>query len=108
MPEPRGKPVMTTTFVYASLLHDVIAGRSCTVIIHLLHKTPIDWFSKGQNNVETATYGSYFVAARTAVDQIIDLHYTLCILVVPLTGPFWMFGDNLFVVNSAIMPSGKF
>eukprot|EP00957_Ditylum_brightwellii_P115556 8813635-Ditylum_brightwellii.AAC.1 len=32
--------------------------------------TPIDWFSKRQNNVETATYGSEFAAARTAVDQI--------------------------------------
>eukprot|EP00957_Ditylum_brightwellii_P158732 12081628-Ditylum_brightwellii.AAC.1 len=26
MPEPRGKPVMTTTFVDANLLHDVITG----------------------------------------------------------------------------------
>ena len=46
MPEPHRKPVMTTTFVDANLLHDVITGRSCTGIIHLLNKTPIDWFSK--------------------------------------------------------------
>eukprot|EP00957_Ditylum_brightwellii_P101256 7715939-Ditylum_brightwellii.AAC.1 len=70
MPEPCGKPVMTTTFADANLLHDVITGRSCTGIIHLLNKPPIDWFSNRQNTVETATYGSEFVAARTAVDQI--------------------------------------
>eukprot|EP00957_Ditylum_brightwellii_P094283 7178694-Ditylum_brightwellii.AAC.1 len=70
MPEPQGKPVMTTTFVDANLLQDVITGRSCTGIIHFLNKTPIDWFSKRQNTVETATYWSEFVAARTAVDQI--------------------------------------
>eukprot|EP00957_Ditylum_brightwellii_P037609 2844380-Ditylum_brightwellii.AAC.1 len=80
---PRGKPVMTTSFVDANLLHDVIIGRSCTGIIHLLNKTPNDWFSKRQNTVEIATYGSEFVADRTAVDQIVDLRYTLCMLGVP-------------------------
>eukprot|EP00957_Ditylum_brightwellii_P121991 9303692-Ditylum_brightwellii.AAC.1 len=66
MPEPCGKPVMTTTFVDVNLLHDVITGRSCTGITHLLNKTPIEWASKRQNTVETATYGSDFVAARIA------------------------------------------
>eukprot|EP00957_Ditylum_brightwellii_P175375 13350295-Ditylum_brightwellii.AAC.1 len=77
MPEPHRKTVMTTTFVDANLLHDFITGRSCAGIIHLLNKTPIDLFSKRQNTVETAIYGSEIVAARTAVDQIVDLHYTL-------------------------------
>eukprot|EP00957_Ditylum_brightwellii_P188469 14348049-Ditylum_brightwellii.AAC.1 len=66
MTEPRGKPMMTTTFADANSLHDVITGRSCTGIIHLLNNTPIDWFSKRQNAVETAAYGSEFVAPRTA------------------------------------------
>eukprot|EP00957_Ditylum_brightwellii_P068405 5192780-Ditylum_brightwellii.AAC.1 len=66
MPEPQGKPVMTTTFVDANLLHDVITGKGGTRIIHLLNKTPVDWFSKRQNTVGTATYGSEFVAARNA------------------------------------------
>eukprot|EP00957_Ditylum_brightwellii_P101071 7703443-Ditylum_brightwellii.AAC.1 len=66
MLEPCGKPVMTTTFVDANLLHSIITGRSCTEIIHLLNKTPIDWFSTRQNTIETATYGSEFAAARTA------------------------------------------
>eukprot|EP00957_Ditylum_brightwellii_P174043 13251384-Ditylum_brightwellii.AAC.1 len=70
MHEPQGKPVMITTCIDAYLLHDVITGRNCTGIIHLLNKTPIDWFLKRQNTVETATYGSEFVAARTAIDQI--------------------------------------
>ena len=107
MPPAKGKPVMTTTFVDANLMHDILTGRSCTGIIHLLNKTPIDWFSKRQNQCETATYGSEFVAARTAVDQIVDLRYTLRMLGVQLTGPSWMFGDNLSVVNSSTLPSGK-
>ena len=98
---------MTTTFVDAKLMRHIITGRSCTGIIHLLNKAPIDWFSKRQNTVETATYGSEFVVARTAVHQIVHLRSTLRILGVPLTEPSWLFGDNLSVVNSATMPSEK-
>ena len=49
----------------------------------------------------------WFVAARIAMDQIVDLRYTLRMLGVPLDGPSWLFGDNQAVVNSSTMPSGK-
>ena len=39
----------------------------------MVNQTIIDSFSKKQNTVETSTYGSEFVAARTAVEQIMDL-----------------------------------
>ena len=107
MPKAYGKPVRITTFVDANLLHDKVTGRSATGIIHLVNKTPIDWYSKRQNTVETATYGSEFVAARIAVDQIVDLRYSLRMLGVPIDGPAWLFGDNLSVVNSSTIPSGQ-
>ena len=53
-------------------------------ILHLLNQTPINYFSKHQGHVETATYGSEFVAARTATEQIMDLRYSLHALGVPL------------------------
>jgi len=43
----------------------------------MLNETPMDWFSKKQVTVETATYGSQFV---TCVEQVIDLRNTLCYL----------------------------
>eukprot|EP00977_Amphora_coffeiformis_P026580 scaffold27980_cov84-Amphora_coffeaeformis.AAC.1 len=76
-PTPKGQMVRTTSFVDANLMDDVITGRSCTGIIKFLNQTPIDWFSKRQNQVETATYGSEFMAARQATERIIDLRYTL-------------------------------
>jgi len=78
MPEPLGKLVRTTTFVDANLMHDYTTGKSVTGVLHLLNQTPISWFSKRQGQVETATYGSEFVAARTAVEHIIDLGGTDC------------------------------
>ena len=73
LPVPLGKQVVTTTYVDANLMHDILSGRSVTGIIHLVNKTPIEWYSKKQATVETATYGSEFVAARIATDQVIDL-----------------------------------
>ena len=80
-----GKPVVTTSYINASLLHDLIMGKSVTGILHLLNQTPIDWYSKKQATVETATYSSKFVAARTATAQIIELRHTLRYLGVPIS-----------------------
>ena len=59
-PPPLGKYVTMTHYVDANLMHDVVTGRSVTGILHLANKTPIDWYSKKQSTVETATYGSEF------------------------------------------------
>ena len=63
--------------------------------------TSIDWYSKKHATVETATYGSEFVAARTCVGQIIDLRQTLRYLGVWVIQKSQMFGDNKTVVDSA-------
>jgi hypothetical protein len=104
-PRALGKCVRTTSFVDANLMHDMVTGRSVTGVLHLLNKTPIEWFCKKQNTVETATYGSEFVAARIATEQIMDLRLSLRYLGVPLEGPSWMFGDNLSVIKSSTIPS---
>jgi hypothetical protein len=72
-----GKPVVMTTFVDANLYHDLVTGKSVSGILHLFNKTIINWYSKKQGTVETTTYGSEFVAARTAMEQIIDLRIEL-------------------------------
>ena len=100
LPEPKGKPIVMTTYVDANLLHDYITGRSCTGIIHLFNKTAMDWFSKLQANVETATYGSEFTALRTAVDQVHDLRYTARSMGAPIMGPTYLFGDNRSTIIS--------
>ena len=106
-PRPLGKPVKTSHYVDANLMHDLISGRYVTGIIHLLNKTPVDWFSKFQSTVESATFSSEYVAARTCTDQIIDLRITLRYLGVPIAGSSMMFGDNESVVNTAAIPDSK-
>jgi hypothetical protein len=47
------------------------------IIILLLNSTPIRWVSKRQKTVETSTYGSELVAARMAVEVILEYRYHL-------------------------------
>ena len=107
LPEPLGKSVTLTHYVDANLYHDMLTGKAVTGILHFCNQTPIDWFSKKQSTVETATYGSEFVAARTCVEQCMELRHTLRYLGVPINGKSYMFGDNESVVNSSMHPHAK-
>ena len=82
-------------------------GRSVTGILHFFNKTPIDWFSKKQATMETATFGSEFVAGRTAVEQIINLRLTLRYLGVHVDGPTYVFGDNKTTTDSSALPHAR-
>jgi hypothetical protein len=105
MPTPKGKFVRTTTYEDANLYHDIVSGRLVTGILHFINQTPCHWYSKRQGGqVQTATYGSGFMAACTATVQIMDLRYTLRMMGIPLDGPSWIFGDNQSVIISSTIP----
>ena len=106
-PEPLGKPVVLTTYVDANLYHDLVSGRALTAVLHLINQTPFDWYCKRQATVETATYSSEFVAARSAVEQIIDIRTTLRYLGVPVQTKSYMFGDNQSVVTNSTLPHSQ-
>jgi hypothetical protein len=106
-PEPLGNYVTLSHYVDANLMHDVATGRSVIGILHLINKTPIEWYSKKQATVETATYGSAFVAARICVEQIIDLRNTLRYLGVPIKKKSYMLGDKKSVVESSMQLDAK-
>ena len=107
IPKPLGNQVITTIYIDASLYHDMVRGRAVTGVLQLINGTPIDWFSKGHDTVEMATYGSEFVAACIATEQIIDLRSTLRYLGVPIKGKSYMFGDNQSVITSSTIPYSR-
>ena len=103
-PPPKGKSVIQTSYVDANLNHDVTTGKAVTAVLHFVNQTPIEWFSKKQPTVESATYGSEFVAAKQATQQIKGLRATLRYLGVPVEGSSVLFGDNESVVKSSTVP----
>jgi hypothetical protein len=57
IPEPLGETVVLLHYADANLYHDLITGRAVSGMIHFINQTPIEWYSKKQATVETATYG---------------------------------------------------
>ena len=102
-----GKPVVTLHYFDANLLHCLMTGKAVTGCLHLVNQTPMDWFSKKQATVESATYGSEFVAGRTCTDQLIDLRMTLRYLGVPIQGKAYVWGDNQSMVTSSTVPHSR-
>jgi len=82
-----------------------VTRRSVTGIILLVNNTPLVWISKRQKTVETSTYGSELVAARMAVDLIIEIRYKFRMLGIKLEPKTIMVGDNMSVVLNTTIPS---
>ena len=106
-PMARGPSILVTEYIDANLYHDQVTGRSCTGILAMLNKTPIDWYSKRQATVESATYGSEFLAGRIGIEQLIDIRYTLRMLGCNVDTPSYMFGDNMSVITQGNIPSSS-
>ena len=106
-PTPLGNAATLTHYVDANLMHDLLSGRSVNGMLHFANQTIIDWHCKKQGSVETATYGSEFVAAKNCTEQIQDLRHTLRYLGVPIRGKSHMFGDNESVVDSSAFPHAR-
>jgi hypothetical protein len=106
-PEPRGKNICTTTCKDANLYHDMCAGRAATGVLHFINKMPINWYSRKQSTVKTATYGSEFSLAMMVIQQIQGLRTTLRCLGVPVDATSYMFGDNESAVTSFTMPDSQ-
>jgi hypothetical protein len=86
---------------------DKLTRRSTTGIVLLINNTPIAWLSRRQKTVETSTYGSELIAARIAVDLLIEMRYKLRMLGVKLEESSMMVGDNMAVIINTTLPSSS-
>ena len=77
MPEAQGKSLTMTCFVDADHAGCWVMHRLHNGILILLNKAPIMWYLKRQNMVETSTFGSEFIAMKTAVKMVEGLWYKL-------------------------------
>jgi Reverse transcriptase (RNA-dependent DNA polymerase) len=104
VPEPLGNNVEIHCFVDSDHASDTVSRKSQTGILIFLNRAPLIWYSKKQNSVESSTFGSEFVAMKTAVEQIQALRLKLRWMGVPFDGPASIYCDNLTVVNSTRQP----
>ena len=104
-PIPLGNLIRITSFVDACLGYCKVTGKSITSIIHLLQQTPIKYFCKLQNTIETTTYGSEFIVAKQCAEQVRELQETLKFMGIFIKESTWMLGDNSSINISSTIPS---
>ena len=103
-PAPRGNAVTTTCFVDADHAGCRVTRHSQTGVLLFLQRAPIMWYSKRQNTVETSTFGSEFVAMKTAIEMIEAFRYKLRMMGIPLDGETNVFCDNESVFKNSTQP----
>jgi hypothetical protein len=107
MPIPKGKAARTICYVDADHAHDIVTRRSISGVLLFFNNMPVKWLSKQKKTVETSSYGSELVAARMAIELIIELRYKLRMLDVPVNKPTLMLGDNMSVILNTTVPSSQ-
>ena len=91
-------------FVDEDHASNCVTRRSQIGILIFLNRAPIAWYSKQQNTVESSTFGSKYIAIKTAVKMLQALRYKLRCFGFPIDGPLNVFGGNEPVINSSQNP----
>ena len=106
-PPSLGQSVITYGYVDADHARDQQTRRSHTGIVLFVNSSPIVWYSKKQNSVQTSTHGAEMMATRIAVEMIESLRYKLRMFGVEIDGPTILYCDNQSVVHNAQHPESK-
>jgi hypothetical protein len=101
-PVPRGNEVGLRFFVDSDHAGEQFTWRSRTGFFIYLNVAPIVWFSKHQPTVESSVFGAEFVAMKNGTCR--GLRYKLIMMGVPLSGPTFVYGDNMYVVHNTQQP----
>ncbi len=104
--------------MHPSLL-GIVSKSICSVMPHMrqifslvdqplelsfINGSPIKWYSKCQNTIESSTFGSEFVALTIATEMHEAICYKLRMFGIPIDGPTNTFCDNASVVNNVTRP----
>ena len=104
-PPPQGNLATLTCYVDADHARDKVTRKSVTGIVLMLNNTPVVAISKRQKTVETSTFGSEMIAARIAVELLMEWRYKMRMLGLKIEDRSWLVGDNMSVVVNTTLPS---
>ena len=79
--------------------------HSVTGVLLFVNNSMMMWISKQQKTIIMSTYGSKLVAGCVTVELIMEYHYKLCMLGVPLDGPALLLEDNNSIILNMTVPS---
>jgi hypothetical protein len=76
-PEPRGQPIQLNMYCDAAHATNLVTRLSTTGGYILANSSPILWYSKRQNTIESSVFGSEFVALKIATEMNEGLRYKI-------------------------------
>ena len=91
-------------FFYAAHGTDLITRRSTTGTVIFLYGSPIHWYSRAKNTIESSTFGSEFVALKIAAELNEAIQYKLRMFGIAIDGPTNTLCDNNSVVQNVTRP----
>jgi hypothetical protein len=103
-PEPRGKEVDLRLYCDSDHAGEKLTRRSRTGYFIFLNMAPVVWFSKRQPTIETSVFGAEFVSMKNGMEATRGLRYKLRMMGVPLSGPTYIYGDNMSVIHNTQRP----
>jgi hypothetical protein len=103
-PITRGKEVDLRLFVDSDHAGEKFTRCSRTGFVIYLNMSQIVWFSKRQPTVESSVFGAEFVAMKNGIETCRGLRYKLRMMGVALSGPTFVYGDNMSVVHNTQRP----
>lgn len=103
-PKARGKEIDLRMFVDSDHAGEHLTRRSRTGFLIYINMAPIVWFSKRQATIETSVFGAEFVAMKQGMETLRGLRYKLRMMGVPLSGPSFIYGDNMSVIHNTQRP----
>jgi hypothetical protein len=101
---PRGKEFDLRLFVDSDHAGEQFTRLSRTGFVIYLNMAPIVWFSKRQPNVESSVFGAEFFAMKNGIETCRGLRYKLRMVGVTLSGPTFVYGDNITFVHNTQRP----
>jgi hypothetical protein len=99
-----GKEVDLRLFVYSDHADDQLTRHSRTGFVIYLNMAPIVWFSNRHPTVESSVFGAEFVAMKNGIETFRGLRYKLIMMGVALSGPTYVYGDNMYGVHNTQRP----
>ena len=99
MPEALVKYVQIICYVDANQAGNLLNRRSHSRILIYVNNTPVIWYSKRQNMVETLSFSLQSVELRIASELVVALRYKLRCFGVRMDGPASIFCDHKLVVT---------
>ena len=78
--------------------------RSRTGFQIYVNSAPVTWFSKKPSTIKTSVFGAKLVAMKQGMQTLRGIRYKLQMMGVALSGPSFIYGDNMSVVHNTQQP----